>query len=93
MQFGIQGGRRYVGKLCSPPLLGVVSDYVVLKASVFACNRLRFCKKRIKYNMNEKENIEAKFLIYKSGDLLLARRSQRLRRARGRGDREIKTSS
>ena len=33
--------------------------------------------------MNEKENIEAKFLICKSGDLLLARRSQRLRRARG----------
>jgi len=30
--------------------------------------------------MNEKENIEAKFLIYKSVDLLLARRSQRLRR-------------
>ena len=33
----------------------------------------------IKYNMNEKGNIEAKFLICKSGDLLLARRSQRLR--------------
>jgi len=33
--------------------------------------------------MNEKENIDAKFLIYKSGDLLLARRSQRLRRAGG----------
>jgi len=33
--------------------------------------------------MNEKENIEAKFLICKSGDLLLARRSQRLRRAGG----------
>ena len=31
--------------------------------------------------MDEKENIEAKFLICKSGDLLLARRSQRLRRA------------
>jgi len=33
--------------------------------------------------MDEKENIEAKFLICKSGDLLLARRSQRLRRAEG----------
>jgi len=31
--------------------------------------------------MNEKENIEVKFLICKSGDLFLARRSQRLRRA------------
>ena len=31
--------------------------------------------------MNEKGNIEAKLLICKSGDLLLARRSQRLRRA------------
>ena len=31
--------------------------------------------------MDEKENVEAKFLICKSGDLLLARRSQRLRRA------------
>ena len=31
--------------------------------------------------MDEKENIEAKFLICKSGDLLLVRRSQRLRRA------------
>jgi len=27
--------------------------------------------------MNEKENIEAKFLIFKSVDLLLARRSER----------------
>ena len=25
--------------------LGVVSDYVGLKASVFACNKLSFCKK------------------------------------------------
>jgi len=33
--------------------------------------------------MNEKENIEAKWLIFKSVDLLLARRSQRLRRAGG----------
>jgi len=33
--------------------------------------------------MNEKGNIEAKLLICKSGDLLLARRSQRLRRAGG----------
>jgi len=31
--------------------------------------------------MDEKENIDDKFLICKSGDLLLARRSQRLRRA------------
>jgi len=35
--------------------------------------------------MNEKENIEAKFLICKSGDLLLARRSQRLRRTQRNG--------
>ena len=33
--------------------------------------------------MDEKENMDAKFLICKSGDLLLARRSQRLRRAGG----------
>ena len=33
--------------------------------------------------MVEKENIEAKFLICKSEDLLLARRSQRLRRTTG----------
>ena len=43
--------------------------------------------------MNEKENSEAKFLICKSGDLLLARRSQRLRRAgdyKGKKFSEIK---
>jgi len=33
--------------------------------------------------MNEKENIDAKWLIFKSVDLILARRSQRLRRAGG----------
>ena len=38
-------------------------------------------KETKKYNIDEKEYIEAKLLICKSGDLLLARRSQRLRRA------------
>jgi len=37
----------------------------------------------MKYNMNEKENIECKWLVDKSGDLFLTRRRRSLRRAGG----------
>ena len=47
------------------------------------CSRLSDFVKTNKIYMNEKENIDAKWLICKSVDLLLARRSQRLRRAGG----------
>ena len=47
------------------------------------CSKLSDIIKTNKIYMNEKENIDAKWLICKSGDLLLARRSQRLRRAGG----------
>ena len=45
------------------------------------CSRVSDIIKTNKIYMNEKENIDAKWLICKSVDLLLARRSQRLRRA------------